>query len=201
MQKRKRQISQAIAPYWIAGALLEISWLFLIGAATNRTLAAAAVALVYASFAFAQALFAVEPPNAPKVFSRDASGLVAAGSAINAAWLSVASAVSILTFLPYPTDQVELAAVLLACVAGIGLFISLRTCSIAYPLTLVWAFVAVVLVGDRARSVRALAGVAASLSALTAFINATQRLMGSAQYSKADGSGGDVEDGGGAAAV
>lgn len=196
MQKRKRELSLAIAPYWIAGALLEIAWLFLFTAATIRTFAAAAVALVYAAAAFAQALFIVDPPDAPKAFNRDLSGLVAAGSALNAAWLSVASAVSILTFLPFPTEQVELAAVLLACVAGIGLLISIRTCSIAYPLTLVWALVAVVLVGDRERSIRVLAGLVAGLSAFTALINIALRVMGSGQGSKAaedeDGDG-DVE--------
>jgi hypothetical protein len=194
MQVRKQQLAVDIAPWWIAGSLLEISWLYLYGEATKQTFAMASLALIYASFAFTLALFAVEPPNAPKVFTRDGTVLVAAASAINAAWLSVAAAVGILMILPAPTEQVELAAVLVGCVAGIGLFISLRTASIAYPLTLVWAFVAVTLVGERSRTVRVIAGVAAGVSAMVAVVNVMTRLFGSMESSKQDKDDDDKDD-------
>jgi hypothetical protein len=81
--------------------------------------------------------------------------------------------------------QVELAAVLLACVIGIGVYISLRTCSIAYPLTLVWALVAVLLVGDRSKGVRVFAGIAAGICAVVAGVNLVTRVLGSAEYGRA----------------
>lgn len=184
VQKRKRQLSQEVGPWWISGGLLEISWLFLYSTATKRTFAAAALSLIYSSFAFVLALVAVERPDTPKVFTTDGTGLVAAGSALNAAWLPVVASANILTFQPLPTEQVELAAVLLGCIAGIGMFISLRTCSVSYPLALVWALVGVVMVDDRATSVRVFAGLGAGLNAGTAVVNIAARLLASVQYSK-----------------
>jgi hypothetical protein len=62
--------------------------------------------LIYASFAFTTALFIVEEPSAPKTISIDVNGFIAAGSAVNAAWLAVEGAVGILIFQPPPTAQV-----------------------------------------------------------------------------------------------
>jgi hypothetical protein len=80
---------------------------------------------------------------------------------------------------------VELAAVLLACVVGMGVFISLRACSITYPLTLVWALIAVLIIEDRALEIRLLAGVSAVLCAMITGMNVVVRVLRTAENRRA----------------
>jgi hypothetical protein len=166
LQKVHKTIVFAIAPWWTLGAVFEALWLIFYGRETPLGFAISAIALVYGAFFFIQALFAVNG-TVPRMFSLDVRALAAAGSALNGAWLSVAACVGILTVVPYPNAQVELAGVLLALCAGAGVFITIRTSSVVYPAVLVWALVAVIVVEGRQMSVRifATAGIFVSISA------------------------------------
>lgn len=176
LQEIRKSIVATIAPWWTFGAIFEVIWLVFYGRETKRDFAISAVALIYGAFCFIQALFVLNG-TIPSKFSVSARSLAAAGSALNGAWLSVASCIGILTVVDAPNEQIELGGVVLALCAGAGVFISIKTSSVCYPLVLVWALVAVVLEKDRERIMRIFAIVGISLSALAALVAAGRRLF------------------------
>ena len=176
MQEVKKSIVASIAPWWAFGAVFEAAWLTFYGQETQRSFAISAVALIYGAFCFIQALFALNG-TIPSRFSISARALAATGSAPNGAWLSVASCIGVLTVLPAPAEQTELGLVVLAVCAGAGVFIAVKTSSVAYPLVLVWALVAVMLVEDRQEIIRVSAIVGICLSGLAALLAALRRVL------------------------
>lgn len=176
VQESKKAIVASIAPWWAFGAVFEVVWLIFYGQETKRGFTVSAVALVYGAFCFIQALFTLNG-TAPSRFSFSARAVAAAGSAMNGAWLSVASCIGILTVVPAPNEQTELGLAVLALCAGAGVVVSLKTCSTVYPLVLVWALVAVVLVDDRESIIRIGAVAGICVSGVAAFVAAVRRVL------------------------
>lgn len=176
LQETNKAIVWAITPWWVCGALLEILWTVFYGRETPRGFAISGLGLIFGAFCFIQALFAVNGTT-PTPFANSPKAVAAAGSALNGAWLSVASCIGVLTVVPDSANQVELAAVVLAICAGAAVFISLKTSSVVYPLVLVWALLAVVLVEDRAWSVRVFAIIGICLSGLATVVAAVRKVL------------------------
>lgn len=177
----------AIAPWWIFGAIFEVFWLVFYGRETTRDFAISAVALIFGAFCFIQALFEVNG-TIPTKFSFSAKACAAAGSAMNGAWLSVASCIGILTILPKPNEQIELGGVTLVICAAAGVFIALKTSSVVYPLVLVWALIAVVIEPNRDKDIRAIAIIGIALSGVTVLMAAARKLFAPKTVSTGGGS-------------
>jgi hypothetical protein len=146
VQDLKRRVIQRVGVWWIAGCLSEAAWQILFAQNNKVTMVLCVIVLVTGALAFEKALW-----NAYALqdeLDRTLKVLVAASSAINAAWLTVASSVGILVAvvanahsLPSLDTVLEMIAVVLAVlVTVLGAAIIYLQGNVAYGSTLIWAF-------------------------------------------------------------
>jgi hypothetical protein len=176
LQESRKAIVAAVAPWWTFAALFEVLWLIFYGRASKSDFAISGIALIFGAFCFIQALFAVNGP-VPTPFSLSERALASAGSAMNGAWLSVASCIGVLTVVDNPNTLVELGGLVLAVCAGAAVFISWKTSSVVYPLVLVWALVALLVAEDKPDSVNVFAIVGICISVVSALVATVRKVV------------------------
>jgi hypothetical protein len=146
LQRAKIKTLQSVGPWWIAGWFCQSVWQVLFCANTPLSLALSALLLVGATKAFHEALVNTETILATNdSFSGIGRLLVSAASAINAAWLSVATILGICIAVSVNTEKsiLTLATILASGVALNGVYIGLTRHTFLYVLTLIWAFAGV----------------------------------------------------------
>jgi hypothetical protein len=174
VQEMKADTVRRLAPWWISGYACELAWFLCFAANTTLSLAAGALLLASGTFCFVEALFELErPPHARLGMSMRA--LASAGSAINAAWLSVATVIALVMLAPESGRAVALAAVLSAAIVDTGLYAVMRAGSVSYALTLVWAFIGVFEAHQHSPVIRTLTGAFSALFLAAAASAAVRR--------------------------
>lgn len=122
------------------GWLSETLWGLLYVLKPAIAAALSAPVLIFGAFAFSNALLACN--NIPRSVPELSRLLMMSSTAVNAAWLTMESAVGILLGVAANSHAplAPIAAALAATVAVVGATVTLREASAAYSLTLLWGF-------------------------------------------------------------
>lgn len=146
MQRVRARILKAIAPCWYGGWLFQSLWQVLFCYNSGSSLAACSVMLIGATLCFRAAFDRTHAIlTETQAFSRLTRATLTAASAINSAWLSVATCLGILIALRVntSTDLVPVAVGLGGALVVNGLAVARGHRSVLHAATLVWSFVAV----------------------------------------------------------
>ena len=146
MQRTRARILKAIAPCWYGGWLFQSLWQILFCYNSHLSLAACAPMLLGATLCFRAAFDRTHAIlTETQAFSALTRATLTAASAINSAWLSVATCLGILIALSVNThtDLVPVAVGLGGVLVANGLSVARGHRSILHAATLVWSFAAI----------------------------------------------------------
>lgn len=145
VQSGKQSVVKSVCIWWIFGWAAESVWQYLFQHDSKASIVACAIVLVAGSIAFGNAYrnaLAIRPALTDCSPDAIAKQIIVAGTAMNFAWLTVASTVGILIALVATTSirllPLSVAAAIVIAVLGAGVVV--QTKGWVYGATLVWAF-------------------------------------------------------------